>query len=70
MPMNYDFLSFSLVKFGNMRSLSVDEVIRSLRVLEQRLQERESREEEKALLARAFNESKKGEHGSSSRGKG
>ena len=43
-----------------MRVLSVDEVIESLRVHEKRLQERESREEEHVLRARAFNQSKKG----------
>ena len=70
MPVKYDSLTFSLEQFGNIRVLSVDEVIRSLRVHEQRLQERESREEEQVLLARAFNQSKKGDHGSSSRGRG
>ena len=49
-----------------MRGLSVDVVIGSLRVHEQRLQEKDSREEEQVLLARAFNQSKKG----SSRGRG
>ena len=70
MPVKYGSLTFSLEKFRNMRSLSVDEVIGSLRVHEQRLQERDSREEEKILLTRAFNQSKKGDHGSSSRGRG
>ena len=70
MPMKYDSLTFSLEQFGNMRSLSVDEVIGSLRVHEQRLQERDSREEEQVLLARAYNQSKKTDHGSSSRGRG
>ena len=37
---------------------------------EQRLQERDSREEEQVLLARAFNQSKKSDRGSSSRGRG
>ena len=44
MPVKYDSLTFSLEQFGNMRGLSVDEVIGSLRVHEQRLQERDSRE--------------------------
>ena len=70
MPVKYDSLTFSLEQFRNMRGLSVDEVIRSLRVHEQRLQERDSREEEQVLLARAFNQSKKGNRGSSSRGRG
>ena len=70
MPVKYDSLTFSLEQFGNMRGLSVDEVIGSLRVHEQRLQERYSREEEQVLLARAFNQSKKTDHGSSSRGRG
>ena len=70
MPVKYDSLNFSLEQFGNMRGLSVDEVIGSLRVHEQRLQERDSREEEQVLLAQAFNQSKKGDRGSSSRGRG
>ena len=70
MPVKYDSLTFSLEEFGNMRGLSVDEVIGSLRVHEQRLQERDSREEEQVLLARAFNKSNKSDHGSSSRGRG
>ena len=53
-----------------MRALSVDEVIGSLRVHEQRIQERESREEEQVLLAQAFNQSKKHNSGSPSRGRG
>ena len=51
MPVKYDSLTFSLEQFGNMRGLSVDEVIGSLRVHEQRLQERDSREEEQVLLS-------------------
>ena len=51
MPVKYDSLTFSLEQFRNMRGLSVDEVIGSLRVHEQRLQERDSREEEQVLLA-------------------
>ena len=70
MPVKYDYLTFSLEQFGNMRGLSVDEMIGSLRVHEQRLQERDSREEEKVLLDRAFNQSKKTDRGSSSRGRG
>ena len=69
MPVKYDSLTFSLEQFGNMKGLSVDEVIGSLRVHKQRLQERDSREEEQVLLARAFNQSKKGDRGSSSRGR-
>ena len=46
MPLKYDSLTFSLEQFRNMRVLSVDEVIESLRVHEQRIQERELREEE------------------------
>ena len=70
MPVKYGSLTFSLEQFGNMRELSVDEVIESLRVHEQRLQEIDSREEEQVLLARAFNQSKKGDRRSSSRGRG
>ena len=70
MPVKYDSLTFSLEQFGNMRGLSVDEVIGSLRVHEQRLQERDLREEEQVLLARAYNQSKKTDRGSSSRGRG
>ena len=46
MPIKYDSLTVSLKHFRNMRVLSVDEVVKSLRVREYRLQERESREEE------------------------
>ena len=70
MPVKYNLLTFSLEQFRNMRGLSIDEVIGSLRVHEQRLQDRESREENKVLLARAVNESKKNDRGSSSRGRG
>ena len=35
-----------------------------------RLQERDSREEEHIVLARVFNQTKKGDRGSSSRGRG
>ena len=45
-PIKYNSLTFSLEQFRNMRGLSIDEVIRSLIVYEQRLQERESRKEE------------------------
>ena len=70
MPVKYDSLTYFLENFGNMRSLSVDKVIRSLRVHEHKLQERDLREEEQALLVQAFNQSKKGDHGSSSRDRG
>ena len=70
MPVKYDSLTFSLEQFKNMRVLSVDEVIGSLRVREQRLQERGLREEEHVLLAQDFNQPKRGDHGSSSRGRG
>ena len=70
MPVKYDSLTFSLEQFENMRGLSVDEVIGSLRVHEQRVQERDSMEDEQVLLARAFNQSKKSDRGSSSRGRG
>ena len=53
-----------------MRSRSIEEVIGSLRVHELRLQERDSGEEEQALLARAFNQTKKGDRKQSSRGRG
>ena len=69
-PFKYDTLTFSLEQFGNMRVLSVDKVFGSLRVHEQRLQERELSEEEQVLRARAFNQSKKGDRGSFSRGRG
>ena len=64
MPVKYNSLTFSLEQFVNMRDLNVDEVIGFLRVHEQMLQERESREEEQVLLARAFNQSKKSNRGS------
>ena len=70
MPVKYASLTFSLEQFRNMRGLSIDEVIGSLRVHEQRLQERDLREEEQVWLARAFNQSKKSDRGSSSRGRG
>ena len=51
MPVKYDSLNFFLEQFGKMRVLSVDEVIGSPRKHEERLQQRESREEEQVLLA-------------------
>ena len=66
----YDSLNLSLERLGNMRLMSVEEVIGSLKMHERRFQERDSREEAQALLSRAFNQDMKNDSSQSSRRRG
>ena len=72
MPPRYDSLTLSLEQFGDLDSMSLVEAIRSLKVHEMRLSERDAREEEQALLSRALNKFKNSKHedGQMSRGRG
>ena len=70
-PSKFDALTLSLEQYGDLDKVSLDEIIGSLTVHEMRLQERESREEEQALLTKALSKVKLStEDESSSRGKG
>ena len=53
-PTNFDALTLSLEQYGDLDKVSLDEVIGSLTVHELWLKERESREEEQVLLAKAL----------------
>ena len=75
----FDALTLSLEQYGDLDKVSIDEVIGSLTVHELRLKERESRVEEKVLLAKALSKVKlstessslgRGRHQSRSRGRG
>ena len=57
-PSKFDALTFSLKQYGDLDKVSLDEVIGSLTVHELRLKERESREEEQVLLAKAISKEK------------
>ena len=72
MPPRYDSLTLSLEQFGDLDSMSLVEAIGSLKVHEMRLAERDSREEEQALLSGAMSKFKKTrqEDGQMSRGRG
>ena len=72
MPPRYNSLTLSLEQFGDLDVMILVEVIGSLKVHEMRLSERDSREEEQALLTQAMNKFKKTkqEDGQSSRGRG
>ena len=70
-PSKFNALTLSLEQYGDLDRVSLDEVIGSLTVHEIRLRERESREEEQALLTKALSKVKLStEDKSSSRGKG
>ena len=70
-PAKFDALTLSLEQFGELDKVSLDEVIGSLTVHELRLKERETREEEQVLLAKAMGKAKiTNEDDSSSRGRG
>lgn len=66
-PSQFDALTLSLEQYGDLDKISLDEVIGSLSVHELQLTERESREEEQALLARARKKGKLLREESSSR---
>ena len=51
MPSRYDSLTLSLEQFGDLDTMSLVEAIRSLKVHEMRLFERDARDEEHALLS-------------------
>ena len=69
-PSKFNALTFSLEQYGELDKVSLDEVIGSLTVHELWLKERESREEEKVLLAKAISKAKSSNDESSSRGRG
>ena len=69
-PFKFDALTLSLEQYGDLDKVSLDEVIGSLTIHELQLRERESREEEQALLIKALSKAKLStEDESSSRGK-
>ena len=57
-PSKFDALTLSLEQYGDLDKVSLDKVIRSLIVHEICLSERESREEEQALLTKALSKTK------------
>ena len=65
----FDTLTLSLEHLGTIKPMSVEEVLGSLRLHESRLLERDSCEEEQALLTKAANWSNKGDRGQSSKGR-
>ena len=70
-PAEFDALTLSLEQYGELDKVSLDEVIGSLTVYELRLKERETREEEQILLAKAMGKTNiSNEEESSSRGRG
>ena len=70
-PSKFDALTLSLEKYADLDKVNLDEIIGSFTVHELRLKERESREEEQTLLAKALNKTKlTSEEESSSRGRG
>ena len=54
----------------DLKNMRLEEAFAKLKVHELRLKERNPRDEEQALLSRAFNKSQMNQRGSSSRGKG
>ncbi|XP_078447122.1 uncharacterized protein LOC144716003 [Wolffia australiana] len=69
-PSKFDIITLSLEQYGDLDKVSLDEVIGSLTVHELRLKERESREEEQALYAKAMSKTKITAEESQSRGGG
>ncbi|XP_078447627.1 uncharacterized protein LOC144716389 [Wolffia australiana] len=69
-PAKFDPLTLSLKQYGDLSKITLDEVIGSLSIHELRLKEREAREEEQALLARALSKTTLTAEASSSRGRG
>ncbi|CAA7393197.1 unnamed protein product [Spirodela intermedia] len=57
-PSKFDALTLSMEQYIDLDKISLDEVIGSLTVHELQLKERESREEEQTLLARALSKGK------------
>ena len=69
-PKDFDSLILLLEQTSDLKTMRLEEAFGQLKVHELRLQERNSRDEEQALLSRAFNMSKKDQKGSSSSGRG
>ena len=57
-PSKFDALTLSIEKYADLDKASLDEIIGSFTVHELWLKERESREEEQTLLAKALNKMK------------
>ena len=57
-PAKFDALTLLLEQYGGLDKVSLDKLIGSLTVHELRLKERESREEEQVLLAKAMSKTK------------
>ena len=57
-PSKFDALTLSLKQYADLDKVSLDEIIGSFTVHELRLKEKESREEEQTLLAKALNKTK------------
>ena len=68
-PANFDAITSSIEQFGDMDSMSLEEAIGSLKIYEEKLQDREARREEQLLLSKAAGKQKKYEE-SSTRGRG
>ena len=66
----FDTLTLSLEHIDTIKPMTVEEVLGSLRVHESRQIERDSREEEEALLSKASKMTKKTDRGQTSRGRG
>ena len=69
-PKDSDYLILLLEQTSDLKSMRLDEAFGQLKVHKLRLQERNSRDEEQALLSKAFNMSKKNQKGLSSSGRG
>ena len=69
-PKDFYSLIFLFQQTSGLKTMRIEEAFGQLKVYEVRLQERNSRDEEQALLSRAFNKSKKVQRGSSSSGRG
>ena len=69
-PKDFDYLILLLEQTSDLKTMRLEEAFRQLKVHELRLQERNSRDEEKSLLSRAFNMSTKDQKRSSSNGRG
>ena len=66
----FDTLILLLEQTSDLKTMKIEEAFGQLKVHELRLQERNSRDDEQALLSKAFNKSKKNQRGSSSSGRG
>ena len=65
-PIDFDSLILLLEQTSYLKTIRLEEVFGQLKVHELRLHERNSRDDEQALLSRAFIMSKKDQNGSSS----